>query len=408
MSRAERNRTLRTEYDDYTVWLALFDAVPVILFMLSGLVIYSMFGSRLFMAGVLMSFAGGMCKVIWKLIAAVKKRNYALLTFLFHLLLPAGFILMMLSVVIPAAKQGASGVELRDSIAAQLWRSLTMQPAVWCFLAGFAGLCLMGYLSVRMDDSARASWIEQSINTLAQLAILAGVILVYTGTFYPASDAAAVALSDTDTVKVAVLRSDDKSAAGPEADEGDDMVFFDGPGNDSALVFYPGAKVEPASYAPLMKRISENGVDCFLCSMPANIALLDKDMAEDIKASYDYKKWYIGGHSLGGATAAMLVSDSEKASGWDGLILLAAYPTDRISVPTLSVYGSEDGVLNKSNYDKAAEEGMWPDDFTEVVIEGGNHAQFGDYGKQEGDGQASVSAEEQQRQTAEAIDNFVK
>ena len=88
MSRAERNRTLRTEYDDYTVWLALFDAVPVILFMLSGLVIYSMFGSRLFMAGVLLSFAGGMCKVIWKLIAAVKKRNYALLTFLFHLLLP--------------------------------------------------------------------------------------------------------------------------------------------------------------------------------------------------------------------------------------------------------------------------------------------------------------------------------
>ena len=32
-------------------------------------------------------------------------------------------------------------------------------------------------------------------------------------------------------------------------------------------------------------------------------------------------------------------------------------------------------------------------------MEGGNHSQFGNYGEQKGDGKATISAEEQQRQT---------
>ena len=37
------------------------------------------------------------------------------------------------------------------------------------------------------------------------------------------------------------------------------------------------------------------------------------------------------------------------------------------------------------------------------VIDGGNHAQFGHYGPQKGDGIATISREEQQRLTAAAI-----
>ena len=92
---------------------------------------------------------------------------------------------------------------------------------------------------------------------------------------------------------------------------------------------------------------------------------------------------------------------------FDGLILLAAYSTKDISQTTLrvlSVYGSEDGVLNRESYEK--NRSNLPVDTTEVVLDGGCHAQFGSYGAQEGDGIPTISGEEQVRQTAEAIAAF--
>lgn len=412
MSRVERNRITETEYDEYTLGLALFDVLPVLIFLGSGLILYTMYDSKLFLAGVICSFIGGLCKVLWKLVIVLKKRNNAALTFLFHLLLPAGLAIMMLSVVIPTVKQSYNGVELADSIAAKLWQGLTMQPAMWCFIGGFLGMCLMGYLGARMDESVRANWIEELINTLAQGAVLAGVILVYLGSFYTATDTATQSLESTDKVQVGHISSAEAAPREVETEEdlteSGNVIFFDGPGTSSAMVFYPGAKVEVSSYAPLMKALSEKGVDCYLCLMPENIALLDKDLAEDVRKANDYDNWYLGGHSLGGAAAAMLLADGDTASNWDGLILLAAYPTDKISVPVLSVYGSVDGVLDGTRYAAAGADGLWPEDFTEVVIEGGNHAQFGDYGKQKNDGEATVTAAEQQKQTVDAIKEFIE
>ncbi len=57
-------------------------------------------------------------------------------------------------------------------------------------------------------------------------------------------------------------------------------------------------------------------------------------------------------------------------------------------------------------YKKAAE--LFPKDFTEVVIEGGNHAQYGNYGEQSGDGKAATSSEEQQKQAADAVIKFAE
>ena len=177
-------------------------------------------------------------------------------------------------------------------------------------------------------------------------------------------------------------------------------------------MFYPGAKVEAATYAPLMSEISSRGIDCFLCDMPLNFALLDKDAAEDIRAAgaKNYEKWYIGGHSLGGVAAAMTADDAEEPGGideWDGLILLAAYPTEELSTSTLSIYGSEDTVLDKNKYKRTELDGLWPDDFKETVIEGGNHARFGNYGEQNGDGKAEITASEQQKEAAEIISSWI-
>ena len=110
----------------------------------------------------------------------------------------------------------------------------------------------------------------------------------------------------------------------------------------------------------------------------------------------------MAGHSLGGAMAAMY--SAEHLDSLEGLILLGAYPTvpmqaDGFSV--LSIYGSEDLVLNKESFEQGRS--FMPKEYTELCIEGGNHAQFGNYGVQKGDGTATLSPEEQQRQTVEAI-----
>ena len=198
-----------------------------------------------------------------------------------------------------------------------------------------------------------------------------------------------------------------------QEDDGTDGWYFDGPSTDSALVFYPGAKVEAAAYAPLMKEISVRGVDCYLCKMPLNFALLGKDAAEGIRSDEtgSYEHWYVGGHSLGGATAAMVADDAEEvdnSSEWDGRVLLAAYPTGELSTPVLSMYGSEDQVLNIDRYNKTEADGLWPDDITEIVIEGGNHAQFGNYGVQKGDGKSGINEAVQQKETAEAVSGWIK
>ncbi len=92
---------------------------------------------------------------------------------------------------------------------------------------------------------------------------------------------------------------------------------------------------------------------------------------------------------------------------YDGLILLAAYSTKDLTqtrLRVLSVYGSEDGVLNREAYEK--NRSNLPADITEIILDGGCHAQFGSYGPQDADDIPTISGEEQIRQTAEAIAVF--
>ena len=175
----------------------------------------------------------------------------------------------------------------------------------------------------------------------------------------------------------------------------------------AGLIFYPGGKVEHAAYAPLLRACAEQGLLCALVRMPGNLAVLGANAADGLQEKHPkITTWYIAGHSLGGAMAAnYVVSHSDDYSG---LILLAAYSTkDLTQTPlrVLSVYGSEDRVLNRDAYKK-----NWanlPAGTTEVILEGGCHAQFGSYGSQDGDGTPTISGEEQIRQTTEAIADFV-
>jgi len=172
---------MKSEYDKYTLGLALFDAVPVFAFLMTGIILFAMWNNRLLLAGVLCCFLAGLSKVIWKLRIVSKRRNSAALTGIFHVLMPAGFALMMLAVILSTVKWVAGGGAFSESALAGLWSGLTMRTAMWCFIGGMAGMCLMGVLGARMDDSAGANWIEEIVNTLAQLAFLAGVLIIYSG-----------------------------------------------------------------------------------------------------------------------------------------------------------------------------------------------------------------------------------
>lgn len=172
---------------------------------------------------------------------------------------------------------------------------------------------------------------------------------------------------------------------------------------DSGLILYPGGRVDARSYAPIARAIAEEGFMVVVPTMPLNLAVFDPGAAADIIAANEgVNHWFVGGHSLGGAMAGNYVY--KNPDDVDGLVLWASYPADsnsfadRDDLRVLSIYGSEDGHVE----DLAAAADLLPADTMWQVIDGGNHAQFGSYGKQPGDGKASISREEQQAQIVEA------
>ena len=220
------------------------------------------------------------------------------------------------------------------------------------------------------------------------LLLIVGFGVFYINDYYHAEKIATDSLNSSDNVSVV------KTSNG---------LLLDGPGNDTALIFYPGAKVEYTSYSPLFMNLSEDGIDCYLVEMPFNLAFLGQNSADEIIDEGNYSHYFISGHSLGGAMAASYVNSTNRT---DGLILFASYSTSEIEKPVLSIYGSEDNVLNMEKYDESIS--FIDDNLTELEIDGGNHAQFAYYGNQSGDGIAKISAQSQQKQSENAIIDFIR
>ena len=187
----------------------------------------------------------------------------------------------------------------------------------------------------------------------------------------------------------------------------DGVFAYESSDSDIGFIFYPGGKVEFTSYEPLMYELASNCITCILIEMPFNLAFFNANAATKAMDYYpNISNWYIGGHSLGGSIASTYL---ETNSGlFKGLVLLASYSTSDLSyqgLDIISIYGSEDQVLNKKNYDKCKEN--LPSSLKEVVIEGGNHSYFGMYGKQDKDGEALILNEVQISLTANYIYEFM-
>lgn len=240
----------------------------------------------------------------------------------------------------------------------------------------------------------RKKWFKITAAAAAVLLLLAGIFLLYTLDYSKPDAAAFAALEDSKTVDVEQL---------------DGMIIFTPKGisSDTGFAFYPGGKIDYRAYAPLMAGLAAQGITCVLLKMPFQLAIFDINAGNRaMSALPQITHWYVGGHSLGGVMAASFAaSNTAKA---DGIIFLASYSSSNISsskLRVLSLYGSNDGVLNMKSFE--AGKSKVPADALYFVIPGGNHAGFGSYGSQKGDNPASISAEEQRKETIAAIVLFI-
>lgn len=229
-----------------------------------------------------------------------------------------------------------------------------------------------------MKGKAVRKWVLPAAAALIAAVIAGGYH--YLNSSYPANAAAIEALEETAQLTVTVT---------------EDMVIFEPEEPKAGLVFYPGGKVEHLAYAPLLRALAQEGIACVLTEMPFDLAVLDMDAAGEAREKLpEIRRWYLGGHSLGGAMAAAYAAD--HAGEYEGLVLLAAYSTKDLNntdTKVVSLYGSEDKILNMDQYRDCRSN--LPENTVEQVLTGGNHALFGSYGHQDGDGTPTVTPEEQ-------------
>ncbi|MBN1304425.1 MAG: alpha/beta hydrolase [Anaerolineales bacterium] len=176
----------------------------------------------------------------------------------------------------------------------------------------------------------------------------------------------------------------------------------------TGLIFYPGGHVDERSYAPALREIAVEGYLVVLVPAPLNLMVFAPHKAGTVLPRFPLiEHWAVGGHSLGGAMAANYIYAYPEAV--EALVLWASYPAEsndlsRFDIDVLSVYGDRD-MAGMAPFIASRE--RLPSTTEWLVIEGGNHAQFGDYGVQPGDNQAAISRVDQQRQAVEATAAFL-
>ncbi len=173
-------------------------------------------------------------------------------------------------------------------------------------------------------------------------------------------------------------------------------LTFDPGEPTTGLVLYPGGRIEPEAYAPVARRIAGAGFLVVVPEMPLDFAVFAPSRAGDvIDAHPEIEHWVVGGHSLGGAMAATY---TELTLGVDGLVMWAAYPAGSVDlsardIASVALLGTEDGLVDADEVTGATS--RMPDGYLVIPIDGGNHAQFGDYGTQRGDGEATITPQAQ-------------
>jgi hypothetical protein len=167
--------------------------------------------------------------------------------------------------------------------------------------------------------------------------------------------------------------------------------------SDIGFIFYQGGKVEADAYSYL-ESVEAN---VFILDTPFNLAIFDFGKAQQIVDKYpQISRWYVGGHSLGGSSAFLYAASTSTII--EGIIYLGSYPTEVNQFRQLAIFGSEDGLLDYNDYLN-----YFDQDDSVKIINGGNHAQFGEYGIQADDGTATISGSAQRQLVIDYINEFI-
>ena len=155
--------------EGFTLSLALTDAIPVLFFGASMVAVSFLFSSRLFLFGALLCFIAGAAKVLWKIIVVLRKKNIWFLFLQMRILMPIGFAVMVIAVILKKSAVDFSGI---------LSAALSFPPVIF-FATGVIGMVLMTVFAFTLDSgSEKANFTEQLTNGIAQACFFTGLLLV--------------------------------------------------------------------------------------------------------------------------------------------------------------------------------------------------------------------------------------
>ncbi len=167
------------------------------------------------------------------------------------------------------------------------------------------------------------------------------------------------------------------------------------------IVFVPGGLVEPESYEYIAASLAIEGYKVTIFKAYYNLSILTPNYAAKF-LDEDLENIVIG-HSLGGVTSSMFSSENDSV---DKIILMGSYPIkDLKDKDVLFITAEHDDGMDSEKFDASL---SYVDNATIYNIEEGNHAQFGWYGPQKGDGEATITTLEQQNIVINQILNFIK
>jgi len=233
------------------------------------------------------------------------------------------------------------------------------------------------------------AWVLASIGALIVVAVVGFLLWANIGVMAAEPDALAAVRADQD---VTVTDAGGAWVLAPASGE-----------SDTGLVFIPGAKVDPLAYAATLVGVVEEGATVVITKPTLNLAFFDfRPLSDFTDLAPEVDDWFVGGHSLGGVRACQL------AEGTDGLVLFGSYCANDLSesgLAALSISASHDGLSTPEKIDESAH--LLPADTIFVVIEGGNHAGFGAYGAQAGDGEATIPDADIRAQITGALGPFL-
>jgi alpha/beta hydrolase family protein len=175
----------------------------------------------------------------------------------------------------------------------------------------------------------------------------------------------------------------------------------------TGVIFYPGGKTDPATYAPILRQLARSGLLVINVPMPLKIAFLGIDSADDVMQAYPHiDHWYLAGHSMGGVAAAEYAASS--ADRLSGLILWASYPASDISqldLPVLSVYGLQDAMTTVEDIESNK---PWLPKQARYVAVDANHWAFGHYERTPGSAGQQSGRQRAQQEIIEATLGFIR